>query len=476
MTDNRHTDTTPINPAHETIPVSSTSAPTITDRQRTVIFAVLLAACIAGAFAQTALTTALPAIMTSLDISAVLGNWLTSGFSLAMGVIIPATAFMMKRFPTKPLFLVGLAMFAGGLLLAAVSTSFPLLMVARIIQALGSGISLSMTQVIILALYAESGVGTAMGFYGLAVSVAPVIAPTLAGIMVDNWGWQSIFWVSGVISVVVLVIALPLMRNVLKTTRDAHLDVLSFILSAFGFAGLQLGSSNLGVRPFASLEVGGALLLGVACLALFAVRQLRIDHPLLELRIFAVRDFTVAVLLSMFLYAVLIAGSTILPIYMQQMDGASVTVSALSMLPGSLVMAASSPITGRVFDRFGIRPLAVGGMALLAVMMVPFGFLTSATPIWWLAIVFAVRSIAVSMVMMPAATWGLASVDRAHASDASALLTSLRTIAGALGSAVFVAIMVSCGNNPAGVNVAFWAMIALTAVGFVMAVLFCHKR
>ncbi|MBT1174716.1 MFS transporter [Bifidobacterium sp. LC6] len=105
----------------------------ITDKQRTAIFAVLLAACIAGAFAQTSLTTALPAIMTSLDISAVLGNWLTSGFSLAMGVIIPATAFMMKRFNTKPLFLTGLALFAGGLLLAAVSHSFPLLMTARII-------------------------------------------------------------------------------------------------------------------------------------------------------------------------------------------------------------------------------------------------------------------------------------------------------------------------------------------------------
>ncbi|MBW3088226.1 MFS transporter [Bifidobacterium sp. 82T24] len=456
--------------------VTPTTGHPITDRQRTAIFAVLLAACIAGAFAQTALTTALPAIMTSLNISAVLGNWLTSGFSLAMGVIIPATAFMMKRFPTKPLFLTGLAMFAGGLLLAAVSTSFPLLMAARIVQALGSGISLSMTQVIILALYAESGVGTAMGFYGLAVSAAPVIAPTLAGLMVDHWGWQSIFWVSGGISLIVLVIATPLMRNVLKTSSDAHLDVLSFILSAFGFAGLQLGSSNLGVRPFASLEVAGALALGLACLVVFAIRQFHVGHPLLQLRIFAVRDFTVAVALSMFLYAVLIAGSTILPIYMQQMDGASVTVSALSMLPGSLVMAVSSPVTGRVFDRFGIRPLAVGGMALLAVTMVPFGFLTDATPIWWIALVFAVRSVAVAMVMMPAATWGLASVERRYASDASALLTSLRTIAGALGSAIFVAVMVACGNNPVGVNVAFWAMIALTAVGFVMAVVFCRKR
>ncbi|MBW3091047.1 DHA2 family efflux MFS transporter permease subunit [Bifidobacterium miconisargentati] len=448
----------------------------VTDKQRTAIFAVLLAACIAGAFAQTSLTTALPAIMTSLDISAVLGNWLTSGFSLAMGVIIPATAFMMKRFPTKPLFLTGLTLFAGGLLLAAMSHSFPVLMAARIIQALGSGISLSLTQVIILALYAESGVGTAMGFYGLAVSAAPVVAPTISGIMVDHWGWQSIFWVAGGISTLVLIIAFPVMRNVLKTSTDAHLDVPSLVLSAFGFLGLQFGSSNIGVRPFLGWQVLGSFALGVLCLALFAVRQLRIDHPLLQLRIFATRDFTVAVLLSMVLYAVLIAGSTILPMYMQQMDGASVTVSALAMLPGSLLMAMSSPITGRMFDRFGIRPLAIGGMALLAVTMVPFGFLTDATPIWWIAVVFAARSVAVSMVMMPAATWGLASVERRYVSDASALLTSLRTIAGALGSAVFVAVMVSCGNDPMGVSIAFWAMVGVAVAGLVMAVVCCRKR
>ncbi|MBT1176030.1 DHA2 family efflux MFS transporter permease subunit [Bifidobacterium callimiconis] len=448
----------------------------ITDRQRTLIFSVLLAACIAGAFAQTSLTTALPAIMTGLDISAVLGNWLTSGFSLAMGVIIPATAFLMKRFPTKPLFLVGLAMFAAGLLTAAVSTNFAMLMIARVIQALGSGISLSMTQVIILALYARAGVGAAMGTYGLAVSAAPVIAPTISGIMVDHWGWQSIFWVSGGISVIVLLFALPVMRNVLETTVDANLDILSFILCAFGFVGLQLGSSNLGVKPFLGLDVAGALALGVVCLAVFAVRQFHIDRPFLELRIFATRDFTVAVLLSMFLYAVLIAGSTILPIYMQRMAGASVTVSALAMLPGSLVMALTSPITGRVFDRFGIRPLAIGGMTLLAVTMLPFGFLTESTPVWWIAVVFAVRSLGVSMVMMPAATWGLASVERQYASDASALLTSLRTIAGALGSAVFVAVMVTCGDDPRGASIAFLAMVGLTVVGLIMAVVFCRRH
>ncbi|MBT1174717.1 MFS transporter [Bifidobacterium sp. LC6] len=333
-----------------------------------------------------------------------------------------------------------------------------------------------MTQVIILALYAESGVGAAMGFYGLAVSAAPVIAPTLSGLMVDHWGWQSIFWAAGGISTLVLVIAFPVMRNVLKTSADAHLDVLSFILAAFGFVGLQLGFSNLGVAPALSWQVLGALAVGAICLAVFVVRQLKIGHPMLQLRIFATRDFAVAVLLSMFLYAILIAGSTILPMYMQQMDGATVTISALAMLSGSLVMAVSSPVTGRVFDRFGIRPLAIGGMALLAVTMIPFGFLTDNTPIWWIAVVFAVRSVAVAMVMMPAATWGLASVERRYASDASALLTSLRTIAGALGSAVFVAVMVACGNNPTGVSIAFWAMVGVAVVGLIMAVVCCRRR
>ena len=159
----------------------------MTKKQRNLTFAVLLVSSIGTSLLQTALTTALPSMMRDLSISAATAQWLTSVYSLTVGIMVPATAYLIKRFPTRKLFLSAVTLLAAGTLLAIVTPTFSLLMVARVMQAMGNGIVLPMTQVVVLTIYPVEQRGTVMGIYGLAVGAAPVVAPTLAGIIIDLW-------------------------------------------------------------------------------------------------------------------------------------------------------------------------------------------------------------------------------------------------------------------------------------------------
>ena len=238
----------------------------ITDRKRTMIFINIVITCIASSMLATALTTALPSMITDLEISVTTGQWLTSGYSLAMGIIMPLTAFLITRFPTKRLFLTGMILFILGLALCVIAPNFPVMMAARILQACGNGILTSMSQVIILTIFPLEKRGTAMGWYGLSVGAAPVIAPTLAGIIVDLFGWRAIFYISIGIMLVSFIWALFAFDNVLETAKKKF-DMISFGISIFAFGGITLGIGNIGTYEWTSPQALPVFVIG--CAALF---------------------------------------------------------------------------------------------------------------------------------------------------------------------------------------------------------------
>ena len=212
----------------------------ITDRKRTLIFINILITCIASSMLATALTTALPPIIKAFDISVTTGQWLTSGYSLAMGTMMPLTAFLITRFPTRKLYLSAIGCFILGLLFCAAAPNFQFMMFGRILQACGNGVLTSMAQVILLTIYPVEKKGSIMGWYGLSVGAAPVIAPTIAGLLVDSVGWRMIFCIAIFIMLISLVFAVFVFDNVLENVIT-RFDLLSFILSAFAFGGITLG-------------------------------------------------------------------------------------------------------------------------------------------------------------------------------------------------------------------------------------------
>ena len=445
----------------------------LTDRKRTLIFINIVISCIATSMLATALTTALPAMMEDLDISVTTGQWLTSGYSLAMGIMMPLTAFLIRRFPTRKLYLSGLLLSILGLLLCVIAPNFPFMMAARILQASGNGILTAMAQVIILTIYPPEKRGTAMGWYGLSIGAAPVIAPTLAGIIVDSIGWRAIFYISIAIIGVSFLWGCAVFEDVLDTAKTKF-DTLSFILSAFAFGGVTLGIGNIGSSSFMSFSVLGILVIGLLASVLFVLRQFRLADPFLDLRILKNRQYALSVIGSMLLYFVMMGASMLMPLYIQSTLGYSATVSGLAMFPGSLVMALVSPFAGKIYDRVGMKILLVAGSVCMCVSCLGMFFISTKSGLAPAILLFILRNFSIGCLMMPLVTWGNDSLKKEQIADGTALLTSLRTIAGAIGTAIFVGIMDAVEGAstdlPAmeasmrGVNTAFLAMGAVTLI------------
>lgn len=449
----------------------------INEKQRSLIFINILISCIASSMLATALTTALPTMVADFHVSVTTGQWLTSGYSLAMGIMMPLTAFLIVRFPTKKLYLSAIGLFILGLIACVIAPNFLVLMFGRILQACGNGILSSMAQVILLTIYPVEKRGSIMGWYGLSIGAAPVIAPTIAGILVDVSSWRMIFYAAIVIMTISLIFSFLVFEDVLDN-RNLKFDFLSFALSGLAYGGLTLGVGMIGTYSFVSYQTLLPLLIGIGAAIFFTHRQFHLDEPFLDLRVLHSKIFVISLIGSMLLYFLMMGSSIILPLYVQSIAGYSATISGLVTLPGSLAMTLISPFTGRFYDRFGIKKLFVIGALALLFSNFGMALITMKTSIVIVSGLNVLRSIAIGCLMMPLVTWGMSDIQPALTAHGTALLTSLRTIAGAIGSAVFVSIMTSVtkhsllifGSNAQihGLNITFIFMScsALVLVAF----------
>ncbi len=459
----------------------------VSDRKRMLIFINIVISCVASSLLATALTTAMLPITEDLGVPVTTGQWLTSGYSLVMAIVMPLSAFLITRFRTKWLYAGSILLFIIGLLIAGLSINFPMMMVGRVIQACGGGMLTSMAQVIILSIFPKERKGTAMGWYGLAIAAAPVIAPTLAGLIVDSIGWRMIFFLSMIIMIISFVYCLFVMADVLETEKKKF-DISSFVMSALAFGGITLGIGNIGTYSMGSAMVLVPLIVGIVFIAFFSVRQLRLEIPFLDVRILKNRDYAVSVIGSMLLYLNVYGGIVILPLYVQQALGLSATIAGLLTLPGSLCSAIVSPFAGRIYDKLGIRVLFLAGSVGLLISNALMILITVDTGLWAAIVLNIVRNVATACLLMPLVTWGASTVSLEKTSHATALLTSLRTIAGSLGTAIFVAVMTITAANygtdtsvpsPStmhGVNMAFFGMMLTDIVLLVMGLWSTRKR
>ena len=453
--------------------------------QRTMIFLCLVVSGIASSVLSTAMTTALPGVVEYFGISTSVGQWITSGYSLAMGMIMPLTAFLITRFPTKRLYLTGIGMFIIGLLVSIFAGNFAVMMVGRVLQACGNGVLMTAAQVVIMTIYPIQKRGTMMGTYGLATTAAPVVAPTIAGLMIDAFGWKSIFYVSLVIMILSFLISSIVFDDVLEL-QDKKFDVLSFVESIVAFGGITLGIGNLSSFGLISVEAGLPLLAGAVVCVFFVIRQCGLEKPFLDVKILANRNYAVSVISSMVLYLVMMGSSVMMPLYVQSVMGYSAVVSGLVTLPGSLATALVSPFAGKLYDEIGIKKIFVAGAIALVISNIGMFFLSMETPLWIAAALNVIRNISIGSLMMPLLTWGTTNVHPTKMADASSLLTSLRTIAGSIGSAVFVGIMTMVAASSAqtygdnammhGMNISFLWMAAGAVVLFLIAVFAVRER
>lgn len=445
----------------------------LTNERRKYIFICIIISCIANTFLATALTTALPSIMEDLNVSASTGQWLTSGYSLAMGIVMPLTAFLITRFSSRNLYISAIGISLIGLCMASVANGFNLLMLARIFQAVGNGILSAMAQVILLSIYPPEKRGSVMGWYGLSIGAAPVIAPTLAGVIVDILNWRAIFHITLVIMFVTLIFAIKVFEDVLET-RKIKFDTISFVLSGIAFSGITLGIGNMGAYAFTSIYVIGTLLVGIITTVIFSYRQFHMSDPFLDLSVMSNKEYRLSVITNMILYLIMMGPAVIMPMYIQTILERPATISGLVMLPGSICMMIINPYAGKVYDKIGIKKLFVIGSIILLISTLGMATIHLDTSLWVTVVCNAMRNISIACLLMPLVTWGISNVDSGQTAHGSAVLTALRAIAGAVGAAVFLNIMNFVAKNGSvpmskealmhGINVSYMGMSLLAVI------------
>jgi EmrB/QacA subfamily drug resistance transporter len=308
------------------------------------------------------------------------------------------------------------------------------------IQAAGSAIMMPLLMNVMLVSFPIEKRGSAMGVFGLILMAAPAIGPTLSGWIVEHYGWRMLFHFVAPIAITVLLIGFFLLKDK-KNKVDLSLDLLSLLLSSIGFGGILYGFSSAGNKGWDSPQVYITLIIGVISLVLFVLRQFKLDVPMLNFQVFKYPMFTLASAITIVLNMAMFSGFLLLPIYVQTIRGISPLDAGLMLLPGAILMAVMSPITGRLFDKFGGRILAVIGLTTTTITTYLFSNLTLETTYLHLIILYAVRAVGMSMVMMPVSTNGLNQLPARFYPHGTAMNNTLNQVSGAIGTALLITVM-----------------------------------
>lgn len=407
----------------------------------TAIIVVLLLAAFAAILNETVLSVALPQLMTDFGVGATTIQWLTTGFLLTMAIVIPTTGMLISRFTTRRLFIAALILFLVGTALAAVAPSFGVMMVARVVQAGGTAIILPLLMTMTLIVVPVQHRGTVMGLNAVVISVAPALGPTLSGFIMGAWGWRWIFGVLLAVGLIAFVVGLLVLRTD-GQTRRAPLDLVSVLLSVVAFGGLVYGLSALSALVASGDPVPLlALALGLIGLALFVRRQRSLaatGAPLLDLRPFARHNFRVSVLVVMAGMATMLGTVMVIPMFTQNVLGLSVVTTGLILLPGGLIQGLVSPLFGRVYDRYGVRPVVIPGAVLLAGGQWLLASMSESTSVSALIAYHVVFCVGMALIMTALMTHSLSSLPRELYSHGSAILNTLQQLAGAFGTALLI--------------------------------------
>ena len=426
-----------------TPPVSQSDA-----ARNKLVIALLLVSTFVVFLNETIMSVAIPHLMADLGVAASAAQWLTTAFLLTMAVVIPVTGFLLQRMNTRPIFILSMSVFTAGTLLCAVSPGLELLVLGRVVQAVGTAIMMPLLMTTVMTLVPPEGRGKTMGNISIVMSVAPAIGPTIGGFILANLDWRWMFILVLPIAIGALVLGFRKIQNV-STPRYAPLDYLSVVLSALAFGGLIYGLSSFGesfAHPDAptAIPLWAPIAVGVVAMAAFVWRQLGLqgeNKALLDLRVFQSRNYTVSV--SMMLVAMMALFGTVilLPIYTQNVVGLNTLQTGLLLLPGGLIMGLMGPVVGRLYDRVGPTVLAVPGAIMVSAVMWALTLVGQDTSVWALLAGHVVLSIGLALIFTPVFTSSMGSVRMELYSHASAVLGSVQQLAGAAGIALFIALM-----------------------------------
>ena len=450
--------------------------------KETVTLIIFIIATTLLSTAQSVVTTGLAGIMSDFHVSSTTAQWVYSSFLLVLGVMIPTSAFISRRFKIKTIIVSCLGLFFIGSLLAYVAPNIGVLIFARVIQAIGSGILLPITQIVILKIIPVEKWQVFMGLFGFIIGIAPALAPTVGGVIIDSVGWRAIFLLFAIATFVLILISIVGVKFEFETS-DYSLDFASLILCVIACVGIMLGFSNIAGNGFDLVYVISPIVIGFIALVIFSKRQFSIKYPLLDLRILKHKYFFFGTLFSAILYFTMCGLNVIMPLFVQNVAYHSATESGLVLLPATIIMIVFNFVGPILASRIGVRKVLIASCIFSIV-----GYLVMMTydvnsSINYMILTQVLRAIGAGLGLMPAVTWTI-SVVSGNVEDATAINNTVRQIIGAIGSAIAVVLMaVFAGGNVDHNAISVTAfgetslvMAILAVVMLVIVILFVHDN
>ncbi|WP_419887781.1 DHA2 family efflux MFS transporter permease subunit [Neobacillus niacini] len=454
--------------------------------KQSMIVGLLLAGAFIAILNQTLMITAIPPIMDEMNVTANSAQWLTTVFMLVNGIMIPISAFLLEKFTTRQLFLAAMSVFTVGTLVGGLAPNFEILLLGRVIQSVGAGVMLPLMTTVFLLIFPVNKRGSAMGLVGLVISFAPAIGPALSGWVTSQFSWRVLFFIILPIALIDIVVAFRFLKNVTEISKP-KVDVISILLSSFGFGGLLYGFTSAGNYGWSHAATLLSLTIGGISLIVFIFRQLRLKHPMLEFRVFTFSIFPFAIAIGMISFMGLIGAETIIPLFMQNMREFSAFEAGLALLPGAVISGIMSPIVGRIFDKVGAKWLVLIGLTIMSAASFAFTTLSPSTTLTYIMVLYGIRMFGLSMVMMPVSTAALNQLPKRLISHGAAMDNTMKMIAASVGTAILVTVMTTTAETAKhrpdiaypdihGANIAFMVVSILSLVGLILTFFIKHNR
>lgn len=417
----------------------------LVDDPNVKVLPIMLSLIIGAFFAtlnETLLNIALTTLMKEFSIQLTTVQWMTTGFLLVMGIVIPISALLLQRFTTRQMFLSTMIAFTLGTIICALAPNFPILLAGRFLQAIGTGLLTPIIYNVFLLIFPPERRGAIMGTVGLVFMFAPALGPTLSGVIVDYLGWRYLFIIVIPFALFSILFAYKYLVNVSETTKS-KIDYASVVLSSVGFGGIVYGFSSAGAAEagFMATSVYSSILVGVIALVLFAIRQFRLEEPMLNLRVFQFPMFSLGAIIYVIIIMAMLSSEVLLPMYMQGPLAITAATAGLILLPGSILNGVMSPIMGYLFDKLGPRKLLIPATLILSGTMFILSRVSLETPIWLLVVCYILLMLTISAIMMPVQTNSLNELPKKFYAHGTAILTTLNPVAGAIGVSVFTGIL-----------------------------------
>ncbi len=455
----------------------STTSPAGSDRIDAYVWrisAVVIVGSIMSILDTTIVNVALDTLGRELHSTIANIQWVVTGYMLALAAVIPVTGWAARRYGAKAVYIVSLVLFVAGSALCGLATSATELVVFRVLQGIGGGMILPVGQLMMAEAAGPKRMGRVMSIVAVPAMLAPILGPTIGGLILDNTTWRWIFYVNLPIGLIAVVAAVRVLPTVARQHTE-NLDFLGLALMATGLPLITYGLAEIGVTGgFTSVKVIVPIVLGLALVAAFVLHALRVPRPLLNVRLYRKPTFSSASVAMFCVGAALFGGMILLPLYWQSVRHEDVVVTGLLTAPQGLGAALVMPLSGRLTDRFGGGPLALFGVSVCALATIPFGLIGAHTSIVWLSVAMLVRGVGIGFAFMPAMAAAFAALDRSELSDATPQLNVLQRVGGSIGTAVLAVVLQralvgahSLSDAASAYGTAFWAAAGLTALAIV---------